>query len=202
MYKVETYPLGIYQANCYLLWKEDHVIMIDPGGKSGELIQYLNEQEATVDAILLTHGHFDHIGGVDYFVNEFNCPVYIDEADEVMLQDTYLNGSLPERESTVNSPVQFYKVGKNTVGNFVFEAIFAPGHSHGCTMLKFDNILFSGDVLFQGTIGRTDLPVSDPKKMKESLKMIKKLDSSLIVYPGHGNSTSLKEELRCNPFLY
>lgn len=202
MYKVETYPLGIYQANCYLLWKEDHVIMVDPGGKSGELIQYLNEQEAVVDAILLTHGHFDHIGGVDYFVNEFKCPVYIDEADEVMLNDTYLNGSIPGRESIVNTPVQFYKVGKNTVGNFLFEAIFAPGHSHGCTMLKFDNILFSGDVLFQGTIGRTDLPVSDPKEMKESLKMIKKLDPSLIVYPGHGNATTLKEELSSNPFLY
>lgn len=202
MYKVETYPLGIYQANCYLLWKENHVIMVDPGGKSGELIQYLNEQEAVVDAILLTHGHFDHIGGVDYFVNEFKCPVYIDEADEVMLNDTYLNGSIPGRESIVNTPVQFYKVGKNTVGNFLFEAIFAPGHSHGCTMLKFDNILFSGDVLFQGTIGRTDLPVSDPKEMKESLKMIKKIDPSLIVYPGHGNATTLKEELSSNPFLY
>lgn len=202
MYKVETFPLGIYQANCYLLWKENHVIMIDPGGKSGDLIQHIKEKEGVVDAILLTHGHFDHIGGVDYFVAAFNCPVLIDESDEPLLHDTYLNGSITGRESIVNTPVHFYKVGINKVNNFQFEAIFAPGHTHGCTMLKFDSILFSGDVLFQGTIGRCDLPMSDNKEMKESLKMIKKLDSSLIVYPGHGPSTTLNEELKSNPFLF
>lgn len=201
MYRVETYPLGIYQANCYLLWKEDHVVMIDPGASSHELLQYLVSKNATVDAILLTHGHFDHIGGVDFFVSHFHCPVYVDEADAAMLTDTYLNGSINGREGIVNSEVQHYKVGKNEVGNFTFEAIFAPGHSHGCTMLRFDTVLFSGDVLFQGTIGRTDLPVSDPKAMKESLRMIKKLNPALKVYPGHGAATTLKEELTYNPFL-
>lgn len=201
MFRVETYPLGIYQANCYLLWKDDHVVMVDPGGQSERLLQYLLDKEAKVDAILLTHGHFDHIGGVDYFASHFSCPVFIDEADEIMLQDTILNGSIPGRESIVNTSVQNYKVGKNMVGNFVFEAIFAPGHSHGCTMLRFDDILFSGDVLFQGTIGRTDLAVSDPKAMDESLMMIKKLNVNLIVYPGHGDKTTLKEELQYNPFL-
>ncbi len=201
MYTVETFPLGIFQANCYLLWKDKHVIMVDPGAKSQDLLQYLLDKEAIVDGILLTHGHFDHIGGVDFFVSHFSCPVYIDEADVVMLKDTYLNGSIKGREGIVNSEVQLYKVGKNSVGEFTFDAIFAPGHSHGCVMLRFDNILFSGDVLFQGTIGRTDLPVSDPKAMNESLKMIKKLNPALLVYPGHGASTTLKEELTYNPFL-
>ena len=118
-----------------------------------------------------------------------------------MLQDTALNGSIPGRESIVNTKVHNYKVGKNEVGNFVFEAIFAPGHSHGCTMLRFDSIMFSGDVLFQGTIGRTDLAVSDPKAMNDSLKMIKSLNPNLLVYPGHGDKTTLKEELQYNPFL-
>ena len=201
MYTVETFPLGLYQANCYLLWKDNHVIMVDPGARSDALLSHLQNKEAVVDAICLTHGHFDHIGGVDFFASQFSCPVYVDEADIEMLKDTVLNGSIKGRESIVNTPVNFYQVGKNTIGSFTFEAIFAPGHSHGCTMLRFDTILFSGDVLFKGTIGRTDLLVSDPKEMKESLQMIKKLNPSLIVYPGHGESTTLKEELLYNPFL-
>lgn len=202
MYKVETFPLGLYQANCYLLWKDKHAIMIDPGSMSEKLLRYIKEQDAIVDAILLTHGHFDHIGGVDYFANAFHCPVYIDEEDEILLQDTYLNGSLPIQKCIVNTPVTYYRIGKNEVGCFTFEAIFAPGHTLGCAMLRFDQLLFSGDVLFQNSIGRTDLAMGDDRKMKESLKMIKKLDPTLIVYPGHGPTTTLKEELKTNPFLY
>ncbi|NBK99678.1 MAG: MBL fold metallo-hydrolase [Erysipelotrichia bacterium] len=201
MYKVETYPLGIYQANCYLLWQDHHVVMIDPGGKSGELVQYLKEKQADVQAILLTHGHFDHIGGVDYFAQIFKCPVFIDQEDEVMLHDTYLNCSLAGRESVVNTPVSFYRVGKNTIKNFTFEVLFAPGHTLGCTILCFDELMFSGDVIFQGSIGRCDLPQSDPKKMKETIQMIKQIKKDYIVYPGHGPTTSLKEELLHNPYF-
>lgn len=199
--KIEKQVMGIYMANCYLLWKENHVIIIDPGSTSRKLLSHLIEKEAVVDAILLTHGHFDHIGGVDFFANEFHCPIYIDEADYKMTQDTSINGSIPGREGIVKSEISFYQTGINKVKNFEFEAIFAPGHTHGCTMLKFDNLLFSGDVLFKETIGRTDLVVSSNGEMMNTLNMIKTLDTNLIVYPGHGEATTILHELNNNPFL-
>lgn len=201
MYKIEVYPLGIYQANCYLVWKENHLVMIDPGGKSKQLIQQIEEKKGIVDAILLTHGHFDHIGGVDYYASYFDCPVFIDEMDEPLLRDVVLNCSLPGRETTVKTAVQHYCVGKNSIGNFIFQVYFAPGHTRGCVMLELESYLFSGDVLFQGSIGRCDLPQSDPKAMRKSLNMIKKMKPSLIVYPGHGPATTLKDEMLYNPYL-
>ena len=199
--KIEKFVMGIYMANCYLVWNGKHVLMIDPGATSRQLVEHLKAENAIVDGILLTHGHFDHIGGVDYFVNLFLCPVYIDEEDITMLKDTHLNGSIPGRESVVNSEVKTYELGENKVGNFTFKTIFAPGHSHGSTMLQFENLLFSGDVLFKETIGRTDLPVSSNSEMVNTLHMIRTLSPDLIVYPGHGEATTLQHELQYNPYL-
>lgn len=200
-YKVEKFVLGIYMANCYLIWNGNHVLMVDPGSTSRKLLQHLKDNNAIVDAILLTHGHFDHIGGVDYFASHFNCPVYIDGEDENMLTNIHLNCSLPGRETIVKTPVKKYKNGLNKIGDFTFNAIFAPGHTHGCTMLQFENILFSGDVIFKESIGRTDLPGGSNSEMYNTLQMIKTMDPNLQVLSGHGEPSILSYEFIHNPYL-
>ena len=199
--KIEKYVVGMYMANCYAIWKDNHVLLVDPGAASRKLMERLSAEDIIVDGILLTHGHFDHIGGVDTIVNKFNCPVYIDEEDAPMLTNSKLNCSLSMKETIINANVTHYVQGTNTVGSFTFEAINAPGHTNGCTLLQFDNYLFTGDVLFYRSIGRCDLPQGSNAKMHASLQMVKTMNPDLIVLPGHGENSVLAEELKFNPYL-
>ena len=167
------------QVNTYLLWEENHVLIVDPGSKSHKLQETIDSQNGVVDAIVLTHGHFDHIAGVDALVKKYHCPVYINELDMAMLQDPMLNFSY-QAPVVVNSPVTKLKPGKNSIGAFTLQAI----------------------VIFQGSIGRTDLPTGSNTKMMQTLRMIREtLPSNLKVYPGHGPDTTLDMEFRYNPYL-
>ena len=178
MKKMDTFVLGMVQVNTYLLWEENHVLIVDPGSKSHKLQETIDSQNGVVDAIVLTHGHFDHIAGVDALNFSYQAPV------------------------VVNSPVTKLKPGKNSIGAFTLQAIDAPGHSEGSTMLLWDDNLICGDVIFQGSIGRTDLPTGSNTKMMQTLRMIREtLPSKLKVYPGHGPDTTLDMEFRYNPYL-
>lgn len=200
-YKIETYPLGIYAANCYVITEGQHALIIDPGGKGKTLVSKLKEENICVDAILLTHGHFDHIGGVSYMQEQFSCPVYVEEEDVKLLKDTHLNCSMVGREATVSKDIRTFDIGSNVIGTFTCEVIYTPGHTDGCVLLQFDEHLFSGDVLFKNSIGRTDLPTGSQSKMINTLKIIKNLEPSLHIYPGHGERTTIQEELLANPYL-
>lgn len=190
----------MYQANCYVVSKSNKAIVIDPGSRGTSVMNYIRENNLEVEGILLTHGHWDHIGGVDAFVKAYHVPVYIDSCDEGMLKDTNLNCA-PYKDVMIQANVNHYKIGFNEVGSFKFEAIYAPGHSEGSTMLLFDELLFSGDVLFYMSIGRCDLPTGSNSKMQNTLNKIKRMDPSLKVYPGHGEMTTLQFELMHNPYL-
>ena len=200
MKEINRYVLGMVQVNTYVLWNDNHVLIIDPGSKSKKLQSVLDEAGAIVDGIFLTHAHFDHIGGVDAFAKKYHAPLYMNELDAPLLTDTRLNLSMYDPLIVETKP-KFLMPGKQKIGTFDVTIYDAPGHSEGCSMLQWENNLFSGDVLFQGSIGRTDFYTSSNTKMMQSLRKIKEMDPDLIVYPGHGEATTIKNELQWNPFL-
>lgn len=199
MEKISQVIVGIYQTNCYILKDNGHVCIIDPGKKAERICAEIGEDEV-VDAILLTHGHFDHIGAVDDLVKYYNCPVYIHADDEELLRDSSIN-TASGFTATVSSKVHHFREGKMKIGTFEFEIIFAPGHTEGCTLIQYKNHLFTGDVLFYEGIGRTDLYGGNMAKMKQSLRLIQTMNPELIVYPGHGELSTIDHELKMNPYL-
>ena len=201
MKKIDCFVLGMVQVNTYLLWEDNHVLIIDPGSKSLKIQETIDQKNAIVDGIVLTHGHFDHIAGVDAFVKKYQCPVYINELDMPMLQDSNLNSSFFQ-PVVVNAKATALKQGVNQIGAFTLRAIDAPGHSEGSTLLIWDDNLICGDVIFEGSIGRCDLATGSNTKMIQTLRYIRNnLSGDLKVYPGHGNTTTLDQEFRFNPYF-
>lgn len=191
-------PVGLYQANAYILKEGNEVLMVDPGARADKLKFAIAEGEKVL-GILLTHGHFDHIGAVDELVNAYACPVYIQEEDLPLLTKPEYNYSQTKRLKLA-SPARIYP-DHLTLGKFIIEVIHAPGHTRGSVLLKIGTHLFTGDVLFKQGIGRTDLYSGNDQDMKRSLKLIRSLDPELQVHPGHDGQTTLAEEFRHNPYL-
>ncbi len=198
-------PVGPVQANCYIVLKDDnHALVIDPGDEGKMIADLLKGIQAKVDGVVLTHAHFDHIGGVDELIAEFGVPVYVNAAEFDFLSTPEKNSSavfagIPHMALKAK-PVEL-KEGLNTIGTFDVTAYYAPGHSAGSTILEIGDNLFTGDVLFASSIGRVDLPTGDAKQMKDSLNFIKSLTKDYTVYPGHGPSTTLNYEKTHNPYL-
>ena len=200
--KVLQQPLGPVQANCYLVMENHHALIIDPADTLPNLDEILNQNDCTLDAIVLTHAHFDHISGVDKIVNKFGCDVYLNPNEFDFLLDPNLNSSSAfYMDVTCNANAKPLIEGKNEIAGFEVEAIYCPGHSIGSTVLKIEDCLFTGDVLFQGSIGRMDLATGSVSSMKQSLKKLVQLDKDYKVYPGHGPSTSLSQEKKWNESL-
>ena len=202
MMKIDSLVLGSFAANCYLLWKNQHVLIVDPGSKSPKVQKLIDAQRGFVDGIYLTHGHFDHIAGVDSLANYYNCSVYMNPLDIPLLANPYLNVSAGmEHEVIVRSEIIALQPGINQIGEFAFELIDAPGYSEGSSIMLWEGNMICGDVLFQGSIGRTDLFTGSNTKMIQTLEKIKQMEPNLKVYPGHGPTTTLQEELLHNPYL-
>lgn len=201
MKKVEKITVGFYQTNCYLLWNDQHVMIIDPGARTERIIKKIEDQEGIVDGVFVTHGHLDHIGAVDECVAHFNCPFYCHDADMELLTNPKLNLSFGEKEIKVKSKPIAVRFSTMKIGTFDVEFIDAPGHTDGCCMMICDEFLFAGDVLFKGSIGRVDMIKGSNSKMTNTLNQIKQMDKDYIVYPGHGESTTLMEEFKTNPYL-
>ena len=190
-------------ANSYVVSDSyNNCVIIDPSVDNDGVLNYINKHGLTVKAILLTHGHFDHIRGVDRFSD---VPLYIHNLDEAMLYDPYLNGSeMLAKEITVEHKCENIK--DNDIINLLedqIQVIHTPFHTKGSVCYYFINnkLLFSGDTLFRGSIGRDDLPNAIPSKTKESLDKLKKLPIETKIYPGHGNNSTLEFELNYNYFL-
>lgn len=192
--------LGMFSTNSYMLTIDNDVILIDPASKAEKLFPLLEGKNLL--AVLLTHGHFDHIKACDDLYEKFKMPIYIQENDERLARDKnqrVLFG-LPF-SPYISVPVKLLEEGPMKIGPFEFEVLFTPGHSKGSVCYLFKDYLFSGDTLFKMSVGRTDLGGGNEKELKDSLRQLKKLDPNLIVYPGHDEDTILKNEIENNPYM-
>lgn len=201
-------PLGPLQTNAYILSNDKkECIIFDPGSEGQKLIQKITDQQLNPLAILLTHAHFDHIGAVDVVRDYFKIPVYIHENEKEWLKDPALNGSQFFMSEAIKAK-EADEIIKNEMslnfGSFRFEVYETPGHSPGSLSFYYEKAgaVFSGDALFKGSIGRTDLPGGDHKELLHSIhEKLLTLPEDTIVLSGHGPETTILEEMESNPFL-
>ena len=197
---VKTYPLGSLQTNCYLAIDEEtnKAAIIDPGAQATYLMREIEILGIHIDAILLTHCHFDHNGAVEDLRNKYNVDVYLNEAEEeyMNIDTTGIFGVLPKF-------YKFFDEGQEIkVGNLSFKTIFTPGHTKGGTCFLVEDNLFTGDTLFNGSIGRTDFLGGSYNELISSIETkLMSLDNNINVYPGHGPKSSIGYERMRNPFL-
>ena len=172
--KVEKVSVGYLKENCYVVSIDNKCLVIDPGDEANKIINLIGNKK--VEGILITHNHFDHIGAVKDIKEKYNVDVY---------------------------DFNNLKEGINTIGNFTFEVIYNPGHSKDSISYYFkdDNIMFVGDFVFEGTVGRCDLDDGNISEMRQSISKLKELNDDIILYPGHGDSTTLNKEKMYNPYF-
>lgn len=203
---ITTLPLGPLQTNGYLISSAGRAVMIDPGGDAHLVISEVKRQDVTLEAIWLTHSHFDHVGGITDILQEFNVPVRMhpDGAELLSLAEASARGyGLPfTAPPTTFTPLSAGEV--LTVGDVTAHVLPTPGHAPGhCAFyLPNEGVVLSGDALFQGSIGRTDLAFADHDTLIRSIvEQLLVLPNETIVLSGHGPATTIGDERVHNPFL-
>ena len=199
---IHTLPLGDYQTNTYIVSGDGkHCAIIDPGFEPQTILAKVNQLGLTVEAVLLTHGHFDHVGAVEKILSVTGCELWMHKADFTRPGDA-INRYLYPLSGSKTADILFYSDGDKVIaGNLSFTVLSTPGHTPGSVCLLCEDCLFSGDTLFAGSCGRTDLPGGDAATIRQSLHRLRLLDRPFYVYPGHGCTTTLQEERRENPYL-
>lgn len=203
-YKIMKLVVGELQENCFILFDENKdAFVVDPGGSSENIIEAIEKNGLNIKYILLTHGHFDHVGAVAALVKKYKAPVYMSKDDRA-----FLESPKEVRASSFGMQIEaadvdvFVKEGdKIPFSEGTIKVIETPGHTLGSVCYLFENYLFAGDTLFNGSIGRTDFPESDHSLMIESLKKLKKLDDEIYVLSGHGPESQISYEKMTNPYL-
>lgn len=204
--KLDVRTVGPFEENCYLVVDAaaSRSVLVDPGDEGERLVAMIRDSGTTLDAIWLTHAHIDHIGAINVVRREYPVPVRLHPLD------------LPFYESLSARAAEMYRVPWDqpdvattpvdegdvlTCGALEFTVMHVPGHAPGHVSYNGSGIALSGDLLFAGSIGRTDLPLADPYAMDASLERFATLPASTHVYPGHGPATTIGRELETNPFL-
>lgn len=204
MVKSKIIPVGLYEANCIILWNESNkALIIDPGADADLITEYIEKAKLEPVAVFLTHGHFDHVSGVDGILEKYTLPVYLHSGDKELLFCD-LNISQPGYPRIMREDAINYSLDEgDEIPLFGGKILHTPGHSKGSTCLYFesDKLLISGDTLFPGSIGRTDLPGGSYMQIMKSLKRLTELPDETMVISGHGPITNIRSEKLDNPYL-
>lgn len=205
--KIETYVLGPVMTNCYFAINEDtkETIIIDPADKAEVLIQKINKETLKPVAVLLTHGHFDHILAASEIAVNFHIPIYASKEEKELLETPSLNLSVSLGKNISLTPTTLLN-DKDIIklAGTEVNVIHTPGHTSGgiCYLFKESKILFSGDTLFEGTVGRADLPTGNLNTLLDSVNhKLMTLPDDTTVFPGHGESTTVGHERNTNPYV-
>ena len=202
---VSGLTVGAFQENCYRVADETAgvSVLIDPGAEADRLISVIERSGTEPTAIWLTHAHLDHVGAIAGLERRWRLPIYLHPLDEPLY-------SMASRQAALyglpfeQPPAADRTLGDGDVlevGRFRFSVMHAPGHAPGHVVIHGHGLAFVGDCLFAGSIGRTDLPLSNPRDLAESLDRIVRLPEDTVIYPGHGPPTTVGTEARSNPFL-
>ena len=194
--QIKTLAVGHYETNCYIVSDENtkECAVIDPGDESNTILDYIEDLGLTCRAVMLTHGHFDHTGAAETVCEDTGAPLWMHKAD----------CSAERRDMLYNAPegTRFYAEGDTvTVGGLTFKVLETPGHTKGSVTLICGDVMFSGDTLFRGSCGRTDLPGGNTEEIMKSLRRLAFLEGDYEVYPGHMQATTLDRERKFNYYL-
>ena len=197
--RIENLYPGSFGSNCYLLTVGTHAAVVDPSAEAEAILEALHRQNATLDLLLLTHGHFDHILSLDALCERTGLEAWIGEADRSYPADARKNAFsfFTRMERTWHTPAHILRDGDElTLGGETIRVLHTPGHTPGSVMLLCNGeFLLTGDTLFADTYGRYDLPGGDGPTLFQTLRTLRKLDGALPIYPGHGAPSTLGRAL-------
>ena len=211
--EVEKLVLGMVSTNVYLVFYNGNCIIIDPSNEAERIVACIEERKAKPLAILLTHGHFDHIMAAPALAKKYGIKIYAGEAERQLLEDSGLNLATRFLGENFTLEADEYVKGGDEIEfeGFKLKVLYTPGHTVGSVSFytedladneAFKKVAFTGDTLFAGSVGRVDLPTGNEDTMRRTLnEVIKKLPSDTVVFPGHGAATTIEREIMHNPYL-
>ena len=205
-FSLEILPVGVLETNCYLVSDPASLdtLIVDPGGEAEQIMKVIKEKKLKPAAIVNTHGHADHTGANEAIKKYFGIKIYIHRLEADFLKDPFLNGSsfLPESMTSVSSADVLLDDGSELkIGGLAFKVVHTPGHTPGGICLVLRGAIFTGDTLFRGDIGRSDLSGGDDEALLKSLKIFFKYPPATVIYPGHGPKSTLEREFSDNPYM-